>query len=119
MSRARVILAVEDDEFRRVLRARLRLPTCDVVGEYADLAAMLDGHAHLRADRVIVDWPPEQEIRLVGDLRSGSPDLEVVAVVDDADVARLVLDAGAATTFRREDVVELVAHAGRPTRRQT
>jgi DNA-binding NarL/FixJ family response regulator len=105
--RPRVLLA---DDHPGILEAVRRLldPTCDIVGQVSDGAALLDAAASLTPDVIVVDvsMPRISGIEACRRIKQASPPTKVILLTADAsaNIRQTALAAGA-TAFVAKDRV--------------
>ena len=104
-----------DDSF--VARTRLRAAIedsgcCNVVGELDRAEAATHAVGQKRPDLVVMDYslPGHDGIWATRQVRVIFPNVDIVGftTADDPDIHRRFCDAGAADTFRKEEMSELV-----------
>jgi CheY-like chemotaxis protein len=121
-TRPRVVLVDDYAPMRRLLTELLESAGCAVVGQAGDGRAALEVVEREACDTVVMDYrmPVMDGLEATRALRASHPEVVVVAFSSDDDptVVELLLDAGAAAHFVKNDVDGLVAcvSAGVPAR---
>jgi len=96
--RPRVLLADDDPGILNAFK-RLLTPSCDVVGSFTDVGALLDAASRLRPDVIVVDlfMPTGEGPETCRHLRGVIPDAKIVVVTgaDDASTRNKALRSGA------------------------
>jgi len=117
-----VVLVDDYAPMRRLLTELLESAGCAVVGQAGDGRAALEVVEREACDTVVMDYrmPVMDGLEATRALQASHPEVTVVAFSSDDDptVVELLLDAGAAAHFVKNDVDGLVAcvSAGVPAR---
>ncbi len=120
----RILLADGQPKVRFALRVLLeRQPRLEIVGEAADAEDLLAQAASCCPDLVLLGWelPCPAGIDLLPSLRTGCPDLSVIALSGRPEARRAALDAGVNAFVSKADPPEHLLSAihccaGQPNR---